>query len=230
MEILAISPKGNARNDFIEENIEIITLPPVINKQKVMGAHYPNEDKEKSEDPTLVQQLLKVNLAKTNEKPLFKEWFYIRQSDIEKSGVGVFAAKEFRRGDYLGVYAGKHKKKPGYSSPYYMYSEENQYGIDGYSSKPGNPILLGLHLANDYYLHLILADAPDWNQYRRRKNAPEYNMYVNHNFVCFAKRNIKKGEEIYLHYDWCEEDTAEGEAKEEEAEDDEKKEEDYVEK
>ena len=220
-EILAIKPNGKARNEFIQRNTKIITLCPYTNNDKTTGAKGSCDGRNKKlEDPLRVQQIIQVNLAKESEEPIFADRIIIKKSNIEKGGMGAFAAQHIPKGATVAVYGGTYHSSEDFRSEYYIFSAVENYGINGYCSlAKGNPILHGMHIANDYHLGLVLGDSPNWKEYKKMSKSEKYNMVVEDNFVFTALRDIEAGEELYYHYGWSEDDNDEEEDNDDDDED-----------
>jgi hypothetical protein len=206
-EIVAYPAEGDLRNDFIQQNSEIITLTPHTNLEQTSGAKRNDGLNKEINDPLRVQHVVRVNLLLRGEEPAFVDRFIIKKSTTPNAGMGVFAAAPIGEGEDIGIYAGQHRSSPHFRSEYYMYSEEYGYGLDA-SAPSGKdaPIFHGLHLANDPHLPLVLGSGPKWREYRSKRNANEYNMEAQPNFVLRALRNIAEGEELCYHYRWEETD------------------------
>ena len=209
LEILDKPPNGSGRNNFIKENTEIITLVPYTNVDRTTGAKHGGVRNQVVNDRYRVQHIIRLNLATGTERPRFADQLVVKRSNIKNAGMGIFTARPLKKGEKFAVYAGTYHTGRGFRSEYYMYNEKQGYGLNACPSvgKHPKPLYMGMHLANDIHLGLILGDHPDYGAYKSLRLSPEYNAWVNEDFLFVAKRDMKAGEEIYYHYGWSGNDT-----------------------
>jgi len=139
--------------------------------------------------------------------------FTVKRSTIPGAGYGLFAAQNFREGDYLGVYYGRilgKKEKPEGNYIMAMTHWGKKLFVDGGGGVDKNfPTYFGLHLMNN----------PGWKsedseRQETKKKAGEsssrlqssaYKAIVCHNLECKAIKDIKIGDELFLNYNYCSE-------------------------
>jgi len=137
-------------------------------------------------------------LKDTGSKDTKMDWFFIRESGIGCSGLGVFANREFMKyeilGLYIGVFIDKEKIQGKSSSPYAV---EAPFGIidakRGFNSGDiGAYYGMGLHMVND----------PNWtmNDEVRGPSNREYNAMLSSAMLVYATKTIFVGEEIFFPY------------------------------
>ena len=138
--------------------------------------------------------------------------FEIKKSTLPDAGLGLFAAQDFDgpdvigEPDVLGVYAGKVKSEEAWQR--LMVGKRDCYG---YHFTRGNrdhvldPTILnsdpsdmlsyfGLHYANDP-TWLLKKDSDEYKEAMKKVN-----MEINTDLVASATKNIKKGDELFNHY------------------------------
>jgi hypothetical protein len=141
------------------------------------------------------------------------EWitlYEVRNSTLENSGYGLFAARPYKAQDTLGVFYGditeKNKKEETTDKNYAMQVEWPQKsgnyllvdpkGGPTTKERGHHPAYFGMHMAND----------PKWNDKRDKakrttRQSPRVNMMVDHRLVCVATRDIDVGDEMFLDYE-----------------------------
>jgi hypothetical protein len=136
-----------------------------------------------------------------------------------KANMGLFAAKDFPAKSCLGIFLGatrtKVQNKQNPPSPYalsYYYTRPDgteakividpKRPIEGTVKKGQRlneedlPDFFGIHMANDPYYF-------SYNTSKRATGKEKiYNIMVDKNLRCYAKRKIKTGQELYLHYNF----------------------------
>ena len=121
--------------------------------------------------------------AKTErELEIERDYVEIKKSNIPGAGVGVFAKKDIKAGEDLGVYRGE-----------WLSMEE--------FNNQNRSFIYALGLPNGIFID---AEKNGYN-WVSRVNSPrgthmKTNIYWDNNGLVFAKRNIKAGEEFYLAY------------------------------
>jgi len=116
-------------------------------------------------------------------------WFVVQRSSIEDAGLGLFAARNFCKGEIIGFYMGKPDKTSFDAST--EYSIKADFGIVHSSSiKYGNLITMGLQMAND----------PTFSKDASPQDEDEFNFVIHRNMMAEALRDIEVGEEMFLKY------------------------------
>ena len=102
---------------------------------------------------------------------------YLDKSPISGGGYGLFTSVDYKKGDIVEV------------NPFREYTE-NYSGLERYRH--------GSHLTDGKYL-LVLGNGSMLN-HNKDENLCHYYMKDKQFYVYFAKRDIKKGEELFINY------------------------------
>jgi hypothetical protein len=129
------------------------------------------------------------------EEGEFTEWFVVKKSTIEDSGNGLFAARDFAENETVGIYLGQQLPAPRENATYTI--ESNNFGfVDAVSTVMNHdnfPKYMGLHMCNDPTLKIT-------DREELKKEGEKINLLVYHDLLVVAKKEIRKGDELFLHY------------------------------
>ena len=118
------------------------------------------------------------------------DWFIIKMSTLHNAGFGLFAKRNFKKGDFLGTYMGQVLQKQ-QKSNHYTVAKSDSTRIAQYGIGIGTPIYFGLHFMND----------PNYNTIRRNNHLNNtYNTQIEDNLTVIATQNIAEGDELFLDY------------------------------
>lgn len=119
-----------------------------------------------------------INLR--NKVNRFESFVTIQKSTLDNAGFGLFANRDFKKDECIGVYLGLVTKRNTDS----LYAFEWNHGGEVYYVVPeggiGNPLYFGMHMTN----HSVTQE----------------NMFVEDDMYLYAKRNITIGEELFIDY------------------------------
>lgn len=125
---------------------------------------------------------------KVKDKGVFKDWLEIKESKIPGAGLGVFALREFKKGEVIGMYSGSRVHT----------RESNNVALQNHSNQrfipDSNQIYMGMHFINSSWKSKTLKE----------------NVQVNDDFLCEALKKIKVGDELLWDYEYGPEDEQEG--------------------
>lgn len=143
------------------------------------------------------------NFRHPTRKPKMVPWLTVRPSSLEGSpgapvGFGVFADKQFEKGDTVGVYMGKRVKVTHAmdleTHPYCLSLHGKQYGVDAQGGVgSGFPIGMAMHIMNDPHFTMIDSET---NPNKKMSANVEFQTHGR----CVATRRILKGAEMLVHY------------------------------
>jgi hypothetical protein len=117
-------------------------------------------------------------------------WVEIKPSVLDGAGLGVFAVREFRKGQEIGWYYGRKKtqKRVNNRSRYQLSDLDAEGGL----GKPGR---LGMHFINDP--SLVSSGAADL-----KRKSKLWNVEFHCDYSVRAKRQIRPGDELYADYNF----------------------------
>lgn len=132
----------------------------------------------------------RLYLRSESSKTLWVPWIEIKPSNIQGAGMGVFAMREFTKGQAIGWYYGKARNssipRDDNSAMYQMANIDAQGGI-------GFPGRLGMHFLNDPTMNL--QETRDINKAKKM-----WNVELESDYAVVAKRQIRIGDELYADY------------------------------
>ena len=158
---------------------------------------------------TKINPLKEISRTFTVQFEVNQEWnnlFTIQQSTIDGAGLGLFAAQTFVKGETLGIYYGPFKpddsKTEGSIYALSLVWKSKKLLMDplvgmGTSKVLTSPAYFGLKFANDVNLFIEKSD----KEKKKLKNL-NYNMIITNDLVGSTLRKIRKGEEIFLNYNY----------------------------
>ena len=118
------------------------------------------------------------------------QWIEVKPSTIQGAGLGVFAMREFTKGQAIGWYYGKARNsnipRDDNSARYQMIHIDAQGSV-------GFPGRLGMHILNDPTMSL-----EDESDIKKAKKM--WNVELNGDYSVTTKRQIHSGDELYVDY------------------------------
>ena len=136
--------------------------------------------------------------VKIKMKNQLYNWLIVKKSNIEGAGFGLFAARDFNKGDIIGKYMGEvldQKSDPSVLSKYAICSSKIAVDSKG-GLNSGYPWYWGIHFVNDlnFVTRGIVNDS--------MKEKKQSNSIINDDFIMIAIKRIKQGQEIFLDYNF----------------------------
>ncbi len=152
-----------------------------------------------AESTTIQPKLLDPRMIKTVFKLDGIDYVSTQESNISDAGIGLFAEKSFKKDEIIGVYFGEYVEdtKNGSESGYQFLHMDVPLLDDG-----GQERYFGCHFIND----------PEWkekstmkNRASKRNKKMKRNAYLGNDYKLIASKEIKKGEEIFISYNYSRE-------------------------
>jgi hypothetical protein len=203
--VYRMNKKSNAADLFTKYVIPADDLIDAVNKknlkplaalvkEKTQFIHTYERTQHKGKITDVHKPPMFVNLEL--EEGVFTEWFVVKKSTIEgDAGNGLFAARDFAENETVGIYLGQQLPQPRENATYTI--ESNNFGfVDAVSTVMNHdnfPKYMGLHMCNDPTLNLT-------NREELKKQGEKINLVVYHDLLVVAKKEIRKGDELFLHY------------------------------
>jgi hypothetical protein len=107
----------------------------------------------------------------------------------------LFAARDFAEDETVGIYLGQQLPAPRENATYTI--ESNNFGfVDAVSTVMNHdnfPKYMGLHMCNDPTLNFT-------DREEIKNQGAKVNLVVYHDLLVVAKKEIRKGDELFLHY------------------------------
>jgi hypothetical protein len=131
---------------------------------------------------------------KVDNKRNWEPWLQVKESSLPGAGKGIFALREFRKGQVIGWYYGKkvpgsnHEKKP------YQFANIDAEGGRGY---PGR---LGLHFLNDPTLSQGKEGLETKQGTDLKASLKKVNVRLHKDGLALAVSQIRVGDELFAHY------------------------------
>ena len=138
--------------------------------------------------------------------------FEIKKSTIANAGLGLFAVQNFPRNTDVGIYVGKVMSQKAWEKRIDEIDSERNYAFQFKRTRHGTtrdhvidptipnadgsdlPSYFGLHFANDPTLGL--------KGEALKKSQDKINVMIGSNLIATTNKDIHKGDEIFLHYQW----------------------------
>jgi hypothetical protein len=136
-----------------------------------------------------------MNVYLELEQGKLTKWFVVKESTIENAGYGLFAARDFNEKETVGIYLGQQFHKARKDVTYTIQTKEFGF-VDGLSSVMNNrnyPRHMCLHMCNDPTLFLTKRE-----QINEAKE--KLNLLMFDDLMVVAKKPIREGDELFLHY------------------------------
>ena len=143
-------------------------------------------DRKVGEPGTVIRE------SEVNQLPLLS-WLRVKKSTLPGAGLGLFAEREFEKGQIIGMYLGGKTGMPGYTiKPRWKDAElihcHSFASADALSDQSART--MGLQMCNDPNFGLP-NDAP---------KSPLWNVQIMKDLFVIATKNIEKGEELFADY------------------------------
>jgi hypothetical protein len=146
----------------------------------------------------LLSHKLYINV---DNKRKWEPWLQVKESSLPEAGKGIFALREFRKGQMIGWYYGKkiatsnRQKKP------YRFDKIDAEGGLGY---PGR---LGLHFMNDPTLTIVKTSRGKDRLVSKqmtdlKASLKRVNVRMHKDGLALADRQIRVGDELFAHYQY----------------------------
>lgn len=138
--------------------------------------------------------------------------FEIKKSTIVNAGLGLFAIQDFPRKTDVGIYVGKVMSQKAWEKRIDEIESERNYAFQFKRTRHGTtrkhvidptipnadgsdlPSYFGLHFANDPTLGL--------KGEALKESQNKINVMIGSNLIATTNKDIHKGDEIFLHYQW----------------------------
>ena len=134
-----------------------------------------------------VVYLIQFNDSSDMADGTFLPWFNIKKSTIGNAGMGLFADKEFSQGTVMAIYGGTITSKPKKGQYIAKWGDAKKF-VDGHGLIDGKSPLMGVQMIND----------PNWKSSTKDKTL--CNCILQTDLKIVAKRDIHRGQEIFLDY------------------------------
>lgn len=124
----------------------------------------------------------------------------IKESTIKGAGMGLFAARNFKTGDMLGLYCGKMadglKRKP----KIYGFAKQIVKKGDAWTiiEPTHEDVFLGMHYINDPLYGIPEAERE--HKAATMHDDKDYNVRISNDFLVTAETDIRQGDELFLNY------------------------------
>jgi hypothetical protein len=136
---------------------------------------------------------------KVDNKRNWEPWLQVKESSLPGAGKGIFALREFRKGQAIGWYYGKkvagsnRKKKP------YQFANIDAEGGLGYQGR------LGLHFLNDPTLTIVKTSRGKDSLVTKegtdlKASLKKVNVRLHKDGLALADSQIRVGDELFAHY------------------------------
>ena len=124
--------------------------------------------------------------------------FEVKKSQLTNANMGLFAKKNFKAGDIIGLFYGKVQNKAS-DSNYEMEGGKHKIFIGAQGGlESGKPLYFGLHIANDP----IIYEKSRRMATRQDSIVQAHNFFIDEDFIARACRDINIGDELFLYYQW----------------------------
>ena len=130
-------------------------------------------------------------------KNKFYKWLVLKKSTIQGAGFGLFAARQFNKGDFIGRFMGRVLDRDTKDVSEYAIATF-KYLIDPMGEiNSGYPWYWGLHIANDPTFV-----GRGLNDQSSIEKMAMINAIIHKNMLMSAKVTIKMGQEIFISYNY----------------------------
>ena len=150
----------------------------------------------KAENTTIQPKLLNARMIKTVFKLDGIDYVSTQESNINDAGIGLFAEKTFRKEEIIGVYFGDYVAdiENGSKSGYQFLHMDVPILPDGAQER-----YFGCHFVNDPTFNGV---SKKKNPNSKRNKKMKINAYLGNDYKLIASKEIKKGDEIFISYNF----------------------------
>lgn len=162
-------------------------IPPKQRNTTLIHNHCYNNPTVKSTATARVLDNNQVTVQLKNANGTAVDHLLIKRSTINGAGLGVFAQKTFKVGDFIGIYTGQYRSTIPKNVSYTAIYET------GYVNAAHGHLGMGMHFINDYYYGKK-------KQPRRALADDKTNVTMTDDLLVWATKSINIGEELFMDY------------------------------